>query len=94
MKAETTVVGAHWRDRMPIAEGVRNEAPKAPRWVVGMGFPSPRRRGFGKELQPSHEKVYSLQSIQNIQQNIAKINITVTKSVHNWNAEMALAVCY
>jgi len=34
---------------MPIAEGVTNEAPKAPRWVVGMGVPLSTAHRFREE---------------------------------------------
>ena len=57
-------------------------------WNMGVGVP--QRRGFGVELCHSQEKVYNLYKTFN---KIAKINVTVRNSVHNWNAEMASAVC-
>jgi len=38
-------------------------------------------------------KKFTVYNLYKTSKKIAKVNVTVTKSVHNWNAEMALAVC-
>jgi len=90
-KVVTTVGGALWRNRLAIAEDVSIEVPNAPpRWVVGMGFHGGEVSG-GNCGPPT--KKFTVFNLYKTCIKIAIISTTVSKSVHNWNAEMAFAVC-